>query len=108
MKIDLNVYHEKGTIVLSGRPKGEALRRDLNLDKLDGDSDSVEVIVPKEVVSLNSSFFSGLFEKSIRAMGAEKFRAKYLFNCRTEIRDDVSAGIEEALNTSDPLSTPSK
>ncbi|HSU56404.1 MAG TPA: hypothetical protein VLT36_20260 [Candidatus Dormibacteraeota bacterium] len=105
--IDLGQYHEPGTILLSGRPKGVALRQRLNLDKLDRQQDvQVEVIVPREIVSLNSSFFSGLFGPSIREMGEYVFRSKYAFTCQPQIKEDVEAGIREALNRANPLSKP--
>jgi hypothetical protein len=104
--IDLSVYHEKGTILMSGRPKGVAVRAEINLDKLDSQNDEVEIIVPDEVVSLNSSFFSGLFGPSIKKLGKDAFKSKYKFCCLPQIRDDIEAGIAEALNQSNPLSKP--
>ena len=106
-RIDLGQYHEPGTILLSGRPKGVALRDKLNLDKLDGQQDvQVDVVVPTEIVSLNSSFFLGLFGPSVRDLGEYGFRQKYSFVCQPKIEIDVEAGIKEALNKANPLSKP--
>lgn len=107
--IDLSAFHQRGTILLSGRPKGVALREQLNLDRKDQEKDLfVEVIVPREVVSLNSSFFSGLFGPSIKILGETGFRQKYSFNCSPAIDQDIEGGISEALNESNPLSKPCK
>ena len=104
--IDLKQYHEVGTIVLSGRPKGEKLRAALNLDKLDEGEEQVQVVVPREVISLNSSFFSGLFGPSVRSKGEDAFRAKYSFSCLPAIQEDIESGIRDALKTSNPLGRP--
>jgi len=104
--IDLSHYHAQGTIVLSGRPKGAALRDTLNLDKLEQGGEQIQVVVPEEVVSLNSSFFSGLFGPSVQRMGEDQFRQIYLFKGHSSLQEDVDAGIKEALKTSNPLGKP--
>lgn len=108
MTINLDNYRGAGTIVLSGRPKGVALRVKLNLDKLDDEADSILVMVPQDVATLNSSFFSGLFADSIRHLNEVGFRAKYRFDCSEHIRRDVESGIHDALRTSNPLGKPSR
>ena len=107
--IDLGQYHQPGTILLSGRPKGVALRQKLNLDKLDDQEEvQVEIAVPSEIVSLNSSFFLGLFGPSVRNLGEYGFRKKYTFTCPPQIEEDVEAGIREALNRANPLGKPTR
>ena len=98
-----------GSIVFSGRARGECLRSVLHLDAIDARDNSkggglVNVIVPKDVVALNTSFFLGMFGPSIRALGEEEFRKRYSFQCADTVRDDVNQGILYALrNDSNPL-----
>lgn len=106
--IDLTKYAGREEIVLSGRPKGEELRRKLGLEEKEQQADIITIIVPQHVVSLNSSFFLGLFTDSVRRFGEEGFRSKYSFHCRPVLLKDIEAGIHQALNTSNPLSPPKK
>jgi hypothetical protein len=106
--IDLTKYIAAQDIVLSGRPKGEELRKKLNLDGMEQQLDSIKFVIPQQVVSLNSSFFLGLFTNSVRRFGESGFRSKYSFECRQILLKDIEAGILQALNTSNPLAPPKK
>lgn len=102
-RIDLDEFRSPGVIVLSGRPKGVALRRRLGLDEKDLHAGPITIVVPEEIVSLNSSFFLGLFAESVTSLGREGFQRKYLFECPPEIREDVEDGIRQALDESNPI-----
>ncbi|MFN2475789.1 MAG: hypothetical protein ABR526_05530 [Chthoniobacterales bacterium] len=102
-RINLDEFRTAGVIVFSGRPKGVALRRKLQLDKKDADQSQVTIVVPNEVVSLNSSFFLGLFADSVTALGRDRFEQKYVFECPIEIREDIEDGIRQALDESNPI-----
>lgn len=102
-RINLDEFRTAGVIVFSGRPKGVALRRKLQLDAEDNQPFPVTIVVPDEVVSLNSSFFLGLFADSVTALGREKFERKYVFECPVEIREDIEDGIRQALDESNPI-----
>lgn len=102
-QINLKPYAGAHSIVMSGRPRATQIRKELNLDDLDKKDESVEVLVPLEVVSLNSSFFLGLFGQSVRNLGVEKFFQKYRFNGSPTVLVDVERGARDALETSNPL-----
>ncbi|MEA3207131.1 MAG: hypothetical protein QOE70_188 [Chthoniobacter sp.] len=102
--VDLENYRNKGVILFSGRPKGEALRAKLRLDEIDVDPTArVKFLVPDEIVSLNSSFFLGLFSQSVKRLGEKEFRDKYIIEGPPEIEEDVDGGIRQALRDSNPL-----
>ena len=101
--IDLGRYCDSGSLVISGRPKGEMLREKLHLDVEDEQPNIVEIIIPSHVISLNSSFFLGLFAPSVQKLGMEKFDAKYRFRAIPEIHEDIEEGKREALEESNPL-----
>ena len=101
--VDLDKYRNPGTLVLSGRPKGEALRKQLGLDMKDQQLGIITVLVPQEIISLNSSFMLGLFADSIRKLGIEGFEKKYIFECGPEVLEDIERAKKEAINESNPL-----
>jgi hypothetical protein len=101
--IDLKQYCSHGNIVLSGRDKGEEVRKFLSLDANDGAPGVFTVKVPTQVLSLNSSFFLGLFGPSVKKLGPLDFDAKYRFECAPIILEDIERGKREALLESNPL-----
>ena len=102
--INLINYRTGGSKIFSGRDKGIAARKELELNKFDGASESVEVLIPKDTWSINSSFFGGLFEKSIISLKEKRFLEKYKFEfddktpLTEELWNNIKEGIFEALN----------
>lgn len=103
MEIDLNNYKTKGVKVFSGRDKGKDLRNKLKLDEIEKNEQIIVVIVPEDIYSLNSSFFLGLFGKSVRNFGEDGFRKKFIFKCDEIIKNNIDDGVSEALKESDVL-----
>jgi hypothetical protein len=101
--IDLGAYRTPQAIVLSGRSRGESIRQKLELNDEDAKPTPVQILVPDDILSLNSSFFLGLFDRSIQNLGVAKFEEKYHFVCTPLIQEDVDKGKKEAINTSSPL-----
>ena len=102
-KIDLSVIQGKKYKVLSGVELGKQARKVFKIDELDAQSEPVTFVVPKDVFSLNSSFFSGLFYDSIVKFKEVGFREKYIFECTDIIRKNVENGIFYVLNTKNLL-----
>jgi hypothetical protein len=65
------------------------------LDKQEGD---VVIVVPTETLSVNLSFFLGMFAASIQSLGPESFKKKYTFVGR-DISATVEHGIKEVLRS---------
>ena len=102
--IDLNEYGGKNYKVLSGVPLGREMRKHYKLNELDKKQDEVITFkIPDSVYSVNSSFFAGLFQASIKTLGESHFREKYLFDCNDIIRKNIEDGIFYATNTMDLL-----
>lgn len=102
MKIDLDKYRENGAKVFSGRENGKILRKKLKIDIAEKE-ENIEVYVPEDIYSINSSFFLGMFGPSIRTFGEEQFRQKYIFHCDAIIRKNIEDGISLALKESNAL-----
>lgn len=101
--LDLDRFRSGGSRVFAGRDRGIRVREAMKLDEIDREPEAeVEVIVPTDVFSVNSSFFLGLFGPSIRSLGAERFREVYQFSGRPITRV-LEAGIQEASATDSPF-----
>lgn len=100
--VDLGDFRSGGSKVFIGRERGEHCRREARLSKADSDGVAVEIRVPLDVFSINSSFFLGMFGDSIRSLGEEVFRRRYSFTGK-DVASTVEDGIREALSRSNPL-----
>ncbi|MGH8546153.1 MAG: hypothetical protein ACREX3_21530, partial [Gammaproteobacteria bacterium] len=99
--VDLSAYRSSGVRVFAGRERGKKVRTAAALDRLDHQPDSVEVRIPDDVFSVNSSFFLGMFGRSIRTLGEDRFREKYEFVGK-DIARVIEDGIKEALRSKSP------
>ncbi|WP_025866313.1 STAS-like domain-containing protein [Prolixibacter bellariivorans] len=72
---------KKGTIskVFTGRDRGKKVREDSKIDKIEAENDTVEIIIPDNIYSINPSFFEELFVNVVRKLGKERFLAKFNF-----------------------------
>ena len=79
--LDLGKHITAGVGILAGRERGYRARAAEGLDALDRKpAVEIRVVVPDAVYSINSSFFLGLFEKSIVTLGEDEFRRRYRFD----------------------------
>lgn len=71
----------KGTVskVFTGRDRGKKVRTDSNLDKIENDNESVEIIIPDNIYSINPSFFEELFVNVVTKLGKDAFLEKFKF-----------------------------
>lgn len=78
---DYRVRDGNGSIakVFTGRDRGEYVRIKSNIDKIESEYDSVVIVIPDQVYSINPSFFEELFVNVVKKLGKEKFRAKFNF-----------------------------
>ncbi|KOC41936.1 hypothetical protein ADU86_13435, partial [Clostridium botulinum] len=90
----------KNKQILLGRDYGIKLRKLFNLDGVDRmakrkENIKVMITIPDIVCSINSSFFRGMFKKSIKRFGENGFKNIYHFLCdefqEAMIRDGISS-----------------
>lgn len=86
MKID---FATLGMPVFTGRQRAQEVRAKLKLDTVAAD-DQVDVIIPDTVYAITSSYFLGLFGKSIRDLGLEKFQTVFRFQAPDFIKEKVN------------------
>ena len=102
-RIDMSVISGKKYKVLSGVDLGKRAREEFNLDLLDEQKNGVVFCVPEDVFSVNSSFFSGMFQASLKELGEKEFRERYKFECDDIIMMNIENGISNIVNTTDLL-----
>ena len=94
--INLSKQLKPNTKILSGRPEGKQARKEYNLIQVDRNDEVITVIFDEKVKGINPSFFLGLFGDSLKVMGIEKFRKKYIFQCNDVIKENIEEGIGRA------------
>jgi hypothetical protein len=104
IKVDLDKARtSKDARVFAGRDRGGHWRSEFKLDEIDNGTDAVDVEIPGDVISVNISFFLGMFGKSVRTLGTERFRQRYQFHCNEDLLPLIDLGVEQALKTSSAL-----
>lgn len=83
---------------LSGRERGREIRVAEKIDNFDSANKSVEVIFPSNVEVISSSFFLGMFGKSIlKYADKDKFKSMYTFRGQSKALKNFDTYIEFAL-----------
>ena len=81
--INLETYRVKidgkKSKVFTGRDRGSLVRQQSNIDKLEEQYDTIQIIIPNDVYSINPSFFEELFVNVIRKLGYDRFLEKFRF-----------------------------
>lgn len=86
--------------VYTGRSRGEHLRSELQLDKIDAAGDVVEVDIPEGTYTISSSFFLGLFGPSVVNAGSkDAFYSRYHFKSPTFLKDVMDGYVARALQS---------
>jgi len=104
-RFDLSSYASDGIRVLSGREKGEAVRKDLHLDELDGliDEEVFLVVPPTLIRHVNSSFFLGLIGESVKRLGRIAFAQRYKVEGLPGVEERFRQAVDRMLLTTAPL-----
>lgn len=80
---------------LTGHERGVAARERYNLDKLDLSTDVVRIVVPNDLDAITTSFFQGMFAKSVRSFPtSDLFLSHYLFEASPTIVEQIMRGID--------------
>ena len=105
--IKLHKVKPSNVPIFTGRPQGEAVRIELNLDECDSDKNClINFIIPGDIISFNPSFYLGLFFKSYKKLSIEGFNQKYKFEIESNDEDikrvilkDLEDGKRNAINS---------
>lgn len=94
--VDISKYRERGARIFTDRDTGIKARVELQLEKIENEDD-ILILLPEDTWGINPSFFGGLFEASIKKMGAA-FWSKYKFEYlnRQPIKESLKNSIDYA------------
>lgn len=101
--INLNDFRSEGTRVFSGRARGQAVLKSIDLLGLEKTKELITVIIPPDTIAFNPSFFLGLFGESVRRLGRAEFDRLYNFNANPIFTPDIEEGKQRALLESNVL-----
>lgn len=96
-----NFLHSKETALI-GRDNGENIfkqlaQRQLDFKTLEAQYDKIIIQIPERIVSINKSYFLGLFETVVERLGKEQFFAKYDFRTTQHIKEKIKRHVDAAL-----------
>lgn len=104
--VNLEKYRGVNSSLYTGRPQGEATRKELNLDENDKKLNKYVFVIPKGTSSINPSFYLGLLFDSIRTLGIENFENYYQFQIdddneitKSVLFENLEDGKRNAVNT---------
>ena len=103
IKIEISKYRSSGAKIFTGRDNGIEARKELKIDELESKYEKITVIIPSDTWGINSSFFSGLFETSIKA-DYKAFLDRYQFTYNNgkeldaSLRDNIDRDIKYVLD----------
>jgi hypothetical protein len=100
--LKLSEIIDKRETALVGREHGEETLKLLKTKKIvlkdiEEKFEHIFVEIPQKVVTINKSFFLGLFETRIQELGKQKFEGKYIFNTSEHIKEKIKKHIEAAM-----------
>ncbi len=101
--IDIKDYVPQHVPVLVGRKNGETLveklaAKGITWNALEATEDTIEIIVPERIETMNGSYFLGAWGNRVRALGgAAAFFAKYHFHASPHIVDAIHLHAERAM-----------
>lgn len=81
--------------VFTGRDRGIDVREKSHLDQIEATYETVIIVIPDQIRSINPSFFEELFRNVVTKLGKEGFLAKFDF--RSEGEYNVEKPLNEAI-----------
>jgi hypothetical protein len=101
-RLDLNLILDKRETALVGRKHGEEVssrlvKSGVILEEIEKEFVRIKIIIPDNIVSINKSFFLGLFELIVQRLGKDIFKQKYFFETTDYILEKIDKNIDAAL-----------
>lgn len=87
--------------VFTGRDRGEIVRRKSRIDELEQTYDTVKIIIPDNIYSINPSFFEEFLVNVVKKLGKQKFLEKFKFESEGdyEYEAPLNQAIDRILKT---------
>lgn len=91
--INLGEYRTPGARIFTGRDRGIEVRVKSKIDNFAIENDTLTIIIPEDIITINPSFLEEYFKNVIMTLGKEDFLKKFKFENQGEYK------IEPNLNT---------
>ncbi len=103
--INLQDYRTPGSKVFTGRDRGEKVRNKSNIDSLTSNHDSVTIIIPEDIRSINPSFLEEFLVNVVTKLGKEGFSKKFKIENkgRYQVANDLNEAIDRILREENAL-----
>lgn len=103
--IDLNNYKAAGSKVFTGRDRGQYVREKSNVDKLASEADTIELVIPDDIYSINPSFLEEFLVNVVQKLGKAGFWQKFVIvnTGDYKITSDLDEAIDRILRSNHAL-----
>ena len=75
--INLEDFRTKGSKVFTGRDRGAQVRNDSKIDSIADQNESVTIVIPKDIRSINPSFLEEFLVNVVSKLKREGFYSKF-------------------------------
>ena len=82
--------------VFTGRDRGKYVREESNIDEIETKYDTVNIVIPDNIYSINPSFFEEFLVNVVKKLGKEEFLKK--FNFSSEGDYEYSSPLNQAID----------
>jgi restriction endonuclease Mrr len=82
--------------VFTGRDRGKYVRENSKIDEIESNFDSVNIIIPNNIYSINPSFFEELLVNVVKKLGKEEFLKKIHFTSEGDY--DYNSPLNQAID----------
>lgn len=91
--------------VFTGRDRGRYVREHSKIDKIETEYDTINVVIPNNVYSINPSFFEEFLVNVVKKLGKEGFLQKFSFTSEGDYdyRNPLNQAIDRILKTQTAL-----
>ena len=106
--INMENFIDPRETALVGREHAKAFRKALEekgfgLEKLEKEPEEIEFVIPDHIITINKSYFLGVFADRVRSLGKTGFKSKYRFKTSSEhILNKIDGHIDNALLQASP------
>lgn len=103
--INLQDYRTVGSKVFTGRDRGIQVRTLSKIDLLADQADTVSIIIPEDIRSINPSFLEEFLFNVVTKLGETSFKQKFSFvnKGRYKIENDLNEAVERILRDENAL-----
>lgn len=99
--INLDSHIDRKMNALVGRSLGQRILKTLEneyaLSKHEAEAEPITIVIPERIITINKSWFLGMFETKIANLGSRGFRDHYIFNTSNYINKKIDKYIDSAL-----------